>query len=101
MSLGTLLRFRTAGGAKRGRAPRSGTLLGVRRGSQRLLLAVALSAVLLAATGAGASASSRDLTPFAGLGTWLDIYANKAAWREPGREVAAIRRAGPRTLYLQ
>ena len=60
-----------------------------------------LSAVLLAATGAGASASSRDLTPFAGLGTWLDIYANKAAWREPGREVAAIQRAGPRTLYLQ
>jgi hypothetical protein len=62
---------------------------------------VALSAVLLAATGAGASASSRNLTPFAGLGTWLDIYANKAAWREPGREVAAITQAGPRTLYLQ
>jgi hypothetical protein len=60
-----------------------------------------LSAVLLAATGAGASASSRDLAPFAGLGTWLDIYANKAAWREPPREVAAIDRDGPRTLYLQ
>jgi hypothetical protein len=73
----------------------------VGRGSQRLLLAAALSAVLVAATGAGASASSRDLTPFAGLGTWLDIYAGKSAWRDPGREVAAITRVGPRTLYLQ
>ena len=54
----------------------------------------------MAATGA-ASASTRDLSPFAGLGTWLDIYANKAAWREPGREVAAMARFGPRTLYLQ
>lgn len=55
----------------------------------------------MAATGAGASASTRDLSPFAGLGTWLDIYANKAAWREPGREVAAMAGFGPRTLYLQ
>jgi hypothetical protein len=43
----------------------------------------------------------RDLTPYAGLGTWLDIYTNKAAWREPGREVAAMARDGARTLYLQ
>jgi hypothetical protein len=35
------------------------------------------------------------------LGTWLDIYAGKAAWRHPGREVAAMAREGVRTLYLQ
>jgi hypothetical protein len=35
------------------------------------------------------------------LGTWLDIYAGKAAWRHPGREVAAMTRHGVRTLYLE
>jgi hypothetical protein len=38
---------------------------------------------------------------YGGLGTWLDIYAGKAAWRHPGREVAAMARDGVRTLYLQ
>ena len=70
------------------------------RVAARLALVVVVLAVLLAPT-AGASVSSRDLTAYAGLGTWLDIYANKAAWREPGREVAAMARVGARTLYLQ
>ncbi|HKC77598.1 MAG TPA: hypothetical protein VKB70_04340 [Gaiellaceae bacterium] len=37
---------------------------------------------------------------YAGLGTWLDIFAT-AAYAEPEREVAAMARDGVRTLYLQ
>ena len=66
-----------------------------------LVAAAVLLSVMLPAEPAGGSASSRDLTPYAGLATWLDIYANKAAWREPGREVAAMARDGARTLFLQ
>jgi hypothetical protein len=65
----------------------------------RLLLAVVLSTVLVAPA-TGASVSSRPRTAYAGLGTWLDIYATPA-WREPEREVAAMARDGVRTLYLQ
>jgi hypothetical protein len=65
----------------------------------RLLLAAALSAVMVASA-AGASGSSRPVTAYAGLGTWLDIYAG-TAWAHPEREVAAMARDGVRTLYLQ
>jgi hypothetical protein len=67
----------------------------------RLALAAVLLSAVLAAPGAGAASSPRDLTAYAGLGTWLDIYANKSAWRDPGREVAAMARSGARTLYLE
>ena len=67
----------------------------------RLLLAVALSAVLLVpAPGAATASRHRSLSPYAGLGTWLDIYAT-SYWVSPRREVAAMARAGVRTLYLQ
>jgi hypothetical protein len=65
------------------------------------VLAAVLAAALVGAPAAGASGSSRDLKAYAGLGTWLDIYAGKAAWRHPAREVAAMAGAGVRTLYLQ
>ena len=61
---------------------------------------VVLSA-LLGAPSPGATAPSRDLTAYTGLGTWLDIYAGKAVWRGPGRDVAAMARHGVTTLYLQ
>ncbi len=65
----------------------------------RLLLAAGLSAVLVSpATGAAVSPARR--TPYAGLGTWVDIYAT-GAWADPKREVAAMARDGVRTLYLQ
>jgi hypothetical protein len=65
------------------------------------LLALVLSAVALVAPAAGgASASVRNRTPYAGLGTWLDIYA-QPSWMHPKREVAAMARVGVRTLYLQ
>jgi hypothetical protein len=65
----------------------------------RVLLVAALAAVLVAPAG-GAPASSHGRAAYAGLGTWLDIYAS-AAWRHPEREVAAMARDGVRTLYLQ
>ena len=74
--------------------------LGSRRLGGCLLLALVLVGVLTASAGS-AAASSRKVTPYAGLGTWLDIYAGKAAWRHPGPEVAAMARHGVRTLYLE
>jgi hypothetical protein len=65
---------------------------------------LAVAAVLVAALvvpAAGASSTTRTSTPFAGLGTWLDIFAGKSAWREPAREVAAMRGDGVRTLYIE
>jgi hypothetical protein len=65
----------------------------------RLLLAAVLCAALLAPA-AGAATTSRPRAAYAGLGTWLDIYAT-SSWASPEREVAAMARVGVRTLYLQ
>jgi hypothetical protein len=65
----------------------------------RLLLVAVLSAVVVAPT-FGASTSSRHRSPYAGLGTWLDIYATPS-WVHPRQEVAAMARDGVKTLYLQ
>jgi hypothetical protein len=64
----------------------------------RLFLAAVLAAVLVAPA-AGAS-SPQQRSPYAGLGTWLDIYAG-SPWTRPEQEVAAMAREGVRTLYLQ
>jgi hypothetical protein len=69
-------------------------------GSRRLLLAVAVVSAVLVAPAAGASGASRHRSAYAGLGTWLDIYAT-SSWTHPQREVAAMARDGVRTLYLQ
>ena len=53
---------------------------------------------VLAAPAAGAA--SQRSAAYAGLGTWLDIYAT-SSWANPQREVAAMARVGVRTLYLQ
>jgi hypothetical protein len=68
----------------------------MRPGSRLLLVAVVLAAVLVAP----ASGASRQRSVYAGLGTWLDIYAT-SYWAHPQREVAAMARSGVRTLYLQ
>ena len=44
--------------------------------------------------------SSQHHTAYAGLGTWISIYA-KQAWREPEQAVAAMAAHGVRTLYLE
>jgi hypothetical protein len=72
------------------------TLLEVLGG--RILLAVLVA--VLTASAAGASASPSRRSPYAGLGTWVDIYAT-SDWAAPQRAVAAMARDGVRTLYLQ
>lgn len=69
-------------------------------GSRRLLIVVAVLAAVLVAPASGAPVPSRHRTAYAGLGTWLDIYAT-ASWAHPQQEVAAMARDGARTLYLQ
>jgi hypothetical protein len=68
----------------------------MRPGSRLALVAVVLSVVLVAP----ASGAARHRSAYAGLGTWLDIYATPS-WAHPQREVAAMARDGVRTLYLQ
>ena len=59
-----------------------------------------LAAALVVLSSGGASAASRQRSPYAGLGTWVDIY-DAAYWKHPQRTVDAIARDGVRTLYLQ
>jgi hypothetical protein len=65
----------------------------------RVLLVLVLAAVL-GASAAGARTATPSLTAYAGLGTWLDIYAT-SFWDNPEQEVAAMARDGVKTLYLQ
>jgi hypothetical protein len=74
--------------------------MGAGPGSRRLLLLVAVLTAALVVPASGASVSSRRATTYAGLGTWLDIYAT-ASWTHPRQEIAAMARDGVRTLYLQ
>ena len=55
---------------------------------------------MLVAPASGAAGSAGHRAAYAGLGTWLDIYATPS-WAHPEREVAAMARVGVRTLYLQ
>jgi len=75
--------------------------LGSRRlGACLLLAATVLSLGSIAPAPVAADSSSGHRSVYAGLGTWLDIYAT-AFWAHPQREVAAMTRDGVRTLYLQ
>jgi hypothetical protein len=65
----------------------------------RVLLATVLAAILVAPA-VGARGASPSLAPYAGLGTWLDIYAT-SFWDNPEQEVAAMARDGVKSLYLQ
>jgi hypothetical protein len=67
------------------------------RTTRLLLAAVVVAAAMVAPAAAG---SARHRSPYAGLGTWLDIYAT-SSWTHPRQEVAAMARDGARTLYLQ
>jgi hypothetical protein len=69
-------------------------------GSRRLLVAAVLAAVLVVPASGSAAGSSGARSVYAGLGTWLDLYAT-SFWTHPQREVAAMSRVGVRTLYLQ
>ena len=71
------------------------------RGSARLLvLAAVLLALLTSAASSGGAASTRHhRSPFAGLGTWVDVYAGE--WADPEAAVAAMAQHHVRTLYLE
>jgi hypothetical protein len=64
---------------------------------------LALAAVLLALAASaapGATAPKHHRSPFAGLGTWVDIYST-AAWADPEAAVATMAANGVHTLYLE
>jgi hypothetical protein len=69
------------------------------RGSARLLALVVVLLAVLTSAGSGGAASTRHRSPFAGLGTWVDIYSTE--WADPEAAVAAMARHGVRTLYLE
>jgi hypothetical protein len=66
----------------------------------RVLIATVVLAAVLVVPGSGGAAGSSQHSAYAGLGTWLDIYATPS-WANPQREVAAMAGDGVRTLYLQ
>jgi hypothetical protein len=63
--------------------------------------ALALAAVLLSLLASAASAGTpvKHHSPFAGLGTWLDIYSPE--WNNPEAAVTAMAQHGVKTLYLE
>lgn len=70
------------------------------RGSARLLVLAAVLVALLVSASSGGAASARRGSPFAGLGTWVDIYS-ATAWADPEAAVAAMAKNGVKTLYLE
>src|SRR5438552_3548837 len=50
-----------------------------------------------AALSAGSAAAAPDPAPYAGLGTWIDVY-DPHAWSAPAATAAAIRARGVRTI---
>jgi len=72
-----------------------------RRLIRAALLAGVLAALLLASTASsgGAASTHHRFGPFAGLGTWVDIYSTE--WADPEVAVTNMARHGVRTLYLE
>jgi hypothetical protein len=64
--------------------------------SLRLFLVV----FVLAAAAPAAEGAKRDTSPYAGLGTWVDIFAT-TSWANPQRAVDEMAERGVRTLYLE
>lgn len=65
-------------------------------------------ASLLAVAGPSASATTQDISPFRGLGTWVDVYDYVPGFQEDGgpppvtvESIDDMERLGVQTLYLQ
>ena len=69
------------------------------RGAARLLVLAVVVVAVVAPASSGGAASTRHHSPFAGLGTWVDIYS--AEWADPETAVAAMAQHGVKTLYLE
>ncbi len=66
-----------------------------------LRLALCLGSLALSlATPAGGAAPNRDLSSYAGLGTWVDIW-DTDVWKTPEAAVTAMHARGVSTLYLE
>ena len=74
-------------------------------GSVRALLvaasvAAAVAVGALSASTPASSAGGASLEPYAGLGTWVDVY-DRTAWAQPERVVETMSAYGAATLFLQ
>ena len=65
----------------------------------RRLLALAAVLLALLASAASGDTAAKHRSPFAGLGTWVDIYSTE--WNDPEAAVAAMAQHGVKTLYLE
>lgn len=70
------------------------------RGSARLLVLAALLLAMLTSASSGGAARPRHTSPFAGLGSWVDIYSTKAL-SDPEAAVATMAQHGVRTIYFE
>jgi hypothetical protein len=68
--------------------------------TRRGVLGLALACALALATAQPATAAPSRLASYRGLGAWIDIYDDHA-WNHPVQTMAAFRRRGVRTVYLQ
>jgi hypothetical protein len=67
----------------------------------RLVGLIGLAALALLGSGAGGgTAVGRDLMPYSGLGTWVDIYSSSFR-ADPERLVSGLAAHGVRTLFVQ
>jgi hypothetical protein len=65
-----------------------------------LLCALGVSAAALSASRPASPAPGSDLSPYGGLGTWVDIY-DQPVWKNPAPALRAMKARGARTLYLE
>jgi hypothetical protein len=64
------------------------------------VVALALACVALTAPAADTAAAQPDTSPYAGLGTWVDIWAT-STWSNPEAAVGAMAARHVTTLYLE
>jgi hypothetical protein len=67
---------------------------------RRVLLVLAAAAIALSVPAGPDASSRRDTTAYAGLATWVDIYA-ASSWGNPEGSVASMASRGVRTLFLE
>src|SRR5215211_3882251 len=65
-----------------------------------VVMAAAAALVAASAVAPASSAGGASVDPYAGLGTWVDVY-DGAQWAEPERAIEAMSLYGVATLFLQ
>jgi hypothetical protein len=67
---------------------------------RRFVALALLGSLLWPAEPAGPGPGTPDLGPYRGLGSWVDLFEDRA-WRRPAAAVADMANRGVRTLYLE